>query len=69
MNRRVRCWVFECNTCPIAVFAPQLHAGTEIRLSRLYRRKAMFAAILADRERKGYVRHIGWDRTVPEPVA
>jgi len=49
--------------------APQLHAGTEIRLSRLYRRKAMFAAILADRERKGYVRHIGWDRTVPEPVA
>jgi hypothetical protein len=47
--------------------APHLHAGTEIVLSRLYRRKEMFAAILADRGGKGYVRHIGWDRTVPEP--
>ena len=49
--------------------APKLHAGTEIRLSRLYRQKGMFAAILADREGAGYVRHIGWDRTVPEPGA
>jgi len=47
--------------------APQLHAATEIGLSRLYRRKGMFAAILGDREGTGYVRHTGWDRTVPEP--
>jgi hypothetical protein len=44
-----------------------LHASTEIVLSRLYRKKGMFAAILADREGNGYVRHIGWDRTVQEP--
>jgi len=48
--------------------APGLHAGTEIVLSRLYREKGMFAAILADRRGRGYVRHIGWDRTVPEPT-
>ena len=49
--------------------ARKRHAGTEIALSRLYRRRRMFAAILSDREGAGYVRHIGWDRTVPEPAA
>lgn len=40
------------------------HASGELALSRLYREKGMFAAILSDRRGAGYVRHIGWGRTV-----
>jgi hypothetical protein len=45
---------------------PGIHAAAEIALSRAYREREMFAAILADRGGQGYVRHIGWDQTVPE---
>jgi len=44
---------------------PGLHAQAEIELSRLYGRMGMFAAILADRDGQGYVRHTGSGRTVP----
>jgi hypothetical protein len=49
-----------------ALQTPAEHAAGEHALSRLYRTRKMFAAILADRGGAGYVRHIGWDRTVPE---
>jgi hypothetical protein len=49
--------------------APNIHAGTEIVLSRLYRKKKMYAVILADRGGQGYVRHIGWGRTISEKIA
>jgi hypothetical protein len=48
--------------------APGLHASTEIALSKLYRKRGMFAAILTDRNGSGYVSHIGWNRTVSEHV-
>jgi hypothetical protein len=44
--------------------APPGHAAVELALSRIYREKGMFAAILSDRRGEGYVRHIGWERTV-----
>lgn len=49
--------------------APPGHAGAERVLSKVYRRLGMFAAILSDREGQGYVRHIGWDRTVEDATA
>lgn len=39
------------------------HAGEEI-ISMKYKEKQKFAAILADESGKGYVRHLGWGRTV-----
>jgi len=38
-------------------------------LSEVYKQMGFFAAILADRGGTGYVRHIGWGRTVPETLA
>ena len=40
------------------------HGFAEIALSTRYRKERMFAAILCDRRGAGYVRHIGWGRTV-----
>ena len=37
----------------------------EVAMSHYYRRQNKFAAILIDNAGTGYVRHIGWDRTVP----
>jgi hypothetical protein len=47
--------------------AEAAHAAGEAALSLLYRQRGMFAAILADRGGQGYVRHIGWHRTVDDP--
>jgi hypothetical protein len=46
-----------------------IHAAAEIALSRIYRERKMFAAILADRHGEGYVRHTGWNLTVHEAAA
>jgi len=47
-----------------AVTASSQHGFAEIALSTRYRKERMFAAILCDRRGAGYVRHIGWGRTV-----
>ncbi len=47
-----------------ALAASTEHGSAETALSRLYRKKKMFAAILSDRAGAGYVRHTGWGRTV-----
>jgi Glycosyl transferase family 2 len=49
-----------------ALTASAEHAAAESALSRLYRKRNMFAAILSDRGGGGYVRHTGWQRTVSE---
>lgn len=40
----------------------------EAGLSQIYRDLGMHVRILADREGAGYVRHIGWERTVAPPL-
>ncbi len=42
--------------------------AAEASLSRIYRDLGMHARILADNEGGGYLRHIGWGRTVSAPV-
>lgn len=46
-------------------FDPYNRGRSEAGLSELYRDLGMYALILADNEGRGYVRHIGWERTVP----
>lgn len=50
-------------------FAWHDRGRSEAGLSQLYRDLGMHVRILADRGGGGYVRHIGWDRTVPPPAS
>ena len=38
----------------------------ETKISQLYKERGMFAAILADGNGKGYVRHLGWNRSLTD---
>jgi hypothetical protein len=52
------------------VFDPQGRRGSavaESMISQFYRDRGYLAAVIADNDGKGYVRHIGWDRHVTEP--
>lgn len=46
-------------------FDPYNRGRSEAGLSELYRDLGMYALILADNEGRGYVRHLGWGRTIP----
>ncbi|MGE5269130.1 MAG: glycosyltransferase [Thiohalocapsa sp.] len=41
---------------------------SERAISEIYRQLGFYASILGDQDGSGYLRHIGWDRTVGEPM-
>ena len=52
----------------LATFEFRRRGTAEAKLNEFYKDAGYYAAILCDNDGQGYVKHIGWDETVPPPA-